>query len=102
MSKVSEGLSQREIARYLKLSRTTVARYLHYLHLDGDPTEGQRRYSPSMLDPYLAYLYERWSGGCHNGTKLWRELKEQGYSGSHAMVTKWACQQRRIVASNEG
>lgn len=87
-----QGLSQREIANYLKISRTTVARYLH---LDSDPTEGQRWYSPSMLDPYLAYLHERWTGGCHNGMKLWRELKEQGYPGSHSMVTRWACQQRR-------
>lgn len=88
----TQGLSQREIANYLKITRTTVARYLH---LDSDPTEGQHWYSPSMLDPYLPYLYERWTGGCQNGMKLWRELKEQGYPGSHSMVTKWACQQRR-------
>lgn len=87
-----QGLSQREIATYLKISRTTVARYLH---LDSDPTEGQRWYSPSMLDPYLAYLHERWTGGCQNGMRLWREVKEQGYPGSHSMVTRWACQQRR-------
>jgi transposase len=88
----TQGLSQRDIANYLKITRTTVARYLH---LDSDPTVGQRWYSPSMLDPYLPYLYERWTGGCQNGMKLWRELKEQGYPGSHSMVTKWACQQRR-------
>lgn len=87
-----QGLSQREIATYLKISRTTVARYLH---LDSDPTEGQRWYSPSMLDPYLPYLHEKWTGGCQNGMRLWRELKEQGYPGSHSMVTRWACQQRR-------
>jgi len=87
-----QGLSQREIATYLKISRTTVARYLH---LDSNPTEGQRWYSPSMLDPYLPYLHERWTGGCRNGMKLWRELRAQGYPGSHSMVTRWACQQRR-------
>lgn len=88
-----QGLSQREIAIYLKISRTTVARYLH---VDSNPTEGQRWYSPSMLDPYLAYLYERWAGGCRNGMKVWRELREQGYPGSHAMVTRRVCQQRRL------
>jgi transposase len=39
-----------------------------------------------QLDSYLPYLQERWNAGCHNGMKLWRELRERGYTGSASSV----------------
>jgi hypothetical protein len=29
-----------------------------------------------MLDPYVPYLLRRWNEGCHNGKKLYREMRE--------------------------
>lgn len=89
----SEGVSIRAIARCLKMSRMTV---YHYLRCDIDPTEARRHSVPSMLDPYLPYLHQRWTGGCHNGMQLWRELREQGYPCSRKMLAVWVSQQRKL------
>lgn len=89
----SEGVSIRGIARCLKMSHMTVYRYLR---CDTDPTEVRRHSVPSMLDPYLPYLHQRWTGGCRNGLQLWRELRAQGYPCSRKMVAVWVSQQRKL------
>jgi len=89
----AEGRSIRGIARSLKMSRMTVYRYLR---CDTDPTEARRHNVPSLLDPYLPYLHQRWTGGCCNGLQLWRELQAQGYPCSRKMVAVWVSQQRKL------
>ena len=88
----AQGVDIKAIAKQLKLSRMTIYRYLR---LDTDPVPIQRRPRPSMIDPYVPYLYQRWEGGCQNGGQLWRELHEMGYPGSHRTVIMWAAQQRK-------
>jgi len=34
-------------------------------------------------------VYRRWDEGCHNSLQLYREIKEQGYSGSPAAVSRY-------------
>lgn len=34
-----------------------------------------------MLTPYKEYLLQRWEEGCQNALQLWREVKQQGYTG---------------------
>src|SRR5436305_9395268 len=40
----------------------------------------------SHVDRYLPYLRKRWEEGCHNMTRLFQELVEQGYKGSYGSV----------------
>ena len=88
----SQGVDIKAIGKQLKLSPMTVYRYLR---LDTDPVPAQRRPRPSMIDPYMPYLRQRWDGGCLNGGQLWRELQALGYPGSRKMLTVWVGQQRK-------
>ncbi len=37
--------------------------------------------SSRLLAPYLPYLHHQWAQGYDNGTQLWREITQQGYTG---------------------
>lgn len=91
----AQGISIRGIARALQLNRGTVYRYLR---LDEASAGGRTHHVPSMLDPHLPYLYQRWRGGCQNGMQLWRELRARGYPGSRKMVATWVRHQRQTPA----
>ena len=80
----AQGWSCRRIALTLHLHWRTVKRYLEARELPkrGAPCGPQ----PSSVAPHWAYLQQRWQDGCHNGSQLWRELREQGYAGSLASV----------------
>lgn len=91
----SKGVSQRAIARQLKLSRTTVRLFVH---AQAFPERAVRQPLKTMLDPYLAYLQQRWSEGCANGTQLWRELVTQGFSSGPRQVMRWVQHQRERPA----
>jgi transposase len=45
-----------------------------------------RRKRASILDPYRAYLTQRWQEGCHNGAALFREWQQQGYAGGRSII----------------
>ncbi len=80
-----EGLGQRAIARELHMSRRIVHRYLSAEAFpERAPGSGVRPRGTSKLDPYLAYLRERWSAGEHSGSRLFCEIKERGYTGSES------------------
>jgi transposase len=79
----AQGLNILQIAKQLHLSRQTVRKYI------ASETFPDMQRSPrqkSILDPYAAYLQARWDEGCHDSRRLWREIREQGYSGSYRMV----------------
>jgi transposase len=90
-----QGESILGIAQRLALNRSTVYRYLR-----GQPESNavRTRHVGSRLDPFLPYLCQRWSEGCHNGSQLWRELRERGYGGSRKMVAVWTQHQREAPA----
>jgi transposase len=82
-----EGLSQREIARQLHLSRNTVQRYISSPSFpERAEGTGQRNTRASKLDPYLPYLRDQWDTGNHNGADLFRLIKERGYTGCESML----------------
>lgn len=85
------GWSIRQISRKLNLNRTTVRRYAF---AESFPERIRRPTGRSMLTPYLAYLEQRYQQGCRNAQQLWRELCEQGYSGSDSQPTKWLGRRR--------
>ncbi len=89
-----EGWSMRAIARLLHLSRETIARYIA---AGTFPERARPRPRPSLLDPFLPYLCARWQAGCDNGMQLWREICDQGYTGSRALVARWVARHRGVL-----
>ncbi len=78
----AEGNTQADIVRSLHLHPHTVGKYLrmptfvaYYCHPH-----------PSPVEPYRAYLEERWQQGEVMITTLWQELQRQGFTGSYKSV----------------
>lgn len=92
-----QGLSQREIARRMRIGPQTVRKYLKS---DQFPEYAQRKKKGSMLDPYKDDLEKRWQAGLRNASALWRELREQGYPGARGLVALWAVAQRKREHGN--
>ncbi len=63
-----------------------------------DFPEHLRQPGPSILDPYLSYLNMRHQAGCENASQLWREIRQQGFSGSKRQVLKWMRDKRLTPA----
>jgi transposase len=80
-----------DIARQLKMSRMTVYRYLSMSQF---PEPITHRHRPSILDPYLPHLHQRWQEGCRNASELWREICSKGYPGSRRQVSRWVYERR--------
>jgi transposase len=89
------GHAIQAIARQLKLSRMTVYRYLSMRHY---PEQAVRKRSPSILEPFLPHLNQRWQAGARNASELWREICTQGYSGSPRQVARWVYERREQPA----
>ena len=77
-----QALSAREIARRLHMSRQTVQKFLVS---ETFPERSRPPYQGSILDPYKPYILDRWKAGCWNGSQLYAEVKELGYTGSAAL-----------------
>jgi len=77
-----QAISQREIARRLNMSRQTVQKFLVS---ESFPERSKSPYRGSILDPYKPYVLQRWKAGCWNGSQLYAEVKELGYTGSAAL-----------------
>lgn len=93
------GASVLAIAQRLKMSRMTVYRYLNS---DGFPERAAGKKRRSVLEPYLAYIHQRFAAGCDNATMLWREIVKQGYKGKPAMVRRYMGKLRvRVRAMSE-
>lgn len=86
-----QGLGNIEIARRLGLT----ARTLQNWQKNGFPVAGRRRKRQSQFDPYASYVLSRWEQGCHNGLRLWQEIKAQGYPGTDRMVYRFLVPLRR-------
>jgi excisionase family DNA binding protein len=85
------GLSISEIARQLDIDRKTLRRWLRTGRLPSwrKPRRG------SALDAYVGYLERRWAEGCHNASRLWREVVAQGFPGRPETVRAWATRRRQ-------
>src|SRR3954454_4623794 len=87
-----QGMTMRGVARAMGLNRKTVRRWLHAGHV---PTWQNANRGRSILDPFRDYLEARWTAGCRNGTGLWREIRERGFTGQSGVVRPWAARRRR-------
>ena len=88
------GKGVRTIARELHMNRQTVRRYRLAGHF---PERAPRPAMPSKRDPSTPYLEERWTTGQTNGRQLWRDIRAQGFTGSLALVARWARRQRMLA-----
>ncbi len=80
------GLTVSAIARELGVDRKTVRRYIAR-GLE-PPVYGPRKPRQRLLDPFVAYLRERVTAypGL-TARRLWRELRDRGYTGGYTAVT---------------
>jgi transposase len=90
------GLAVRKIARQLQISPTTVYRYLS---MSQYPERVRLKSRPSILDPFLPFLQQRWQAGERNASALWREIRIQGYPGTRKPVARWMHERREPSAS---
>ncbi len=70
-----------EIARRLSMDRKTVRKYLGQV-----PRAYERKAKSWKVDPFRAYLRERWELGVQNAARLFTEIQKRGYSGGSTQV----------------
>lgn len=80
----------RDIAREFNLSRPTISRWVNSESLVPDARGRFKR--RCLIDEYEAYLRQRLVEGCSNKSQLWREICQQGFTGSRSLVNKWILQ----------
>ncbi len=90
-----EGYKILQIARKLQISRQRVR---HYIASEHFPELSQHRRQPSILDPYVAYLQERWDAGCRANKQLYAEIQALGFTGSIRPLVQWTMLRRDHAA----
>ncbi len=93
-----QGVPMVQIAQRLGMSRATVRKFAAAAVF---PERAVQRRQPSILDPYGAYLQQRWAEGCTNASQLWREIQARGYPGVRKQVARWL-QHHRIEPAPTG
>ena len=79
---VAQGRSVGAIARELKLQRYTVRKYRDMAEFRDQRTTAR----PSVVEPYRAYVEQRWAEGCTEVKQLWEELQSRGFRGRYKSV----------------
>ena len=82
----STGISISGIAQSLGVERKTIRRWLGA----GRAPTWNMPPRESILTSHLDHLDSRWAAGCHNVSRLWRELVTLGFSGRPGVVYRWA------------
>jgi transposase len=80
-----QGVPINEIARMVGLGHHTVSRWLK---AGGPPAHDKPRQS-RLLDPFETILEAQWLAGCRSGTKLWRGVQAEGFTGTARTVRRW-------------
>jgi len=82
----SKGHSIRSIHRQTGVSRQSITRYLNH---EQYPQKVIAQSKVSKALPFEDYLRKRWGQGETNHMQLWREIKEQGFTGSSQSVYRF-------------
>ncbi len=80
-----QGCSQRRISESLEIERKTVRRWIRAGQF---PERKPPRQRPPQVHRFAEYLQRRWEEGCHNATRLFQEIRLQGYRGGRGMVAR--------------
>jgi transposase len=97
-ARYQKGASIAQIARELRLDWKTVRKYAE---ADVCPQSPRYALRPRLLTPYEPYLRQRWAEGCHNGSRLYREVAAQGFTGSRILVAIFVAALRRQDSTGE-
>ena len=81
-----QGFGSEAIVSEVGVSTRTLRRWSTMTTLPERKKSGGRR---SILDPYKPHLEKRWHEGCEKPKTLWRELTDQGFSGSANLVSNY-------------
>lgn len=98
-----EGKSIRSVAREMGLSRTTVTKYLHQAEPARKESEARRRPVLSLVAPRIDELWEEWGPRTTRkqritGSRIHRQLIEEGYPVGITTVRDYLCEKRRQAA----
>ena len=61
------------------------------------PERQPPRPRPTKVQRFEEYLQRRWGEGCHNATRLFQELRTQGYRGGRSMVARHVTRWRKAL-----
>ena len=94
-----QGMKPKQIARQLDMGERTVR---DWLKRGTFPEAKKRRKRQSPFDTFAPHILKLWHDGEHNGLALWREIKDQGYSGSERSVYRYleTLKQHEVKASS--
>jgi transposase len=85
-ARCAQGQSLRQIAAACGLDTKTVRAWVRSESLPLD----QRGYrGTAKIDAYIPYLRTRLAAGCTHQSRLWREVRDQGFTGTRSLVAKW-------------
>jgi transposase len=82
----TQGLTQREVAQRMGMAERTVR---HWLKRGAAPTNARQSRRRSVFDPYAAYVLHRWLEGIHDATRLYAEIRAQGFPGTLRIVQRF-------------
>ncbi len=82
----AQGYTLTAIAGQLGLTRATVRHYARAATA-GELTASHRR--PSILDPFIPYLHQRWNDGQRTITALHAEITAMGYHGTYGNLCQY-------------
>jgi len=87
-----QGWTAEAVAQRVGISSRTVFRFLR--HTTFPERQPRRQFKASFLDPFKTSLTERWNVGCHNASKLFREMQTQGFTGHYGLVAAYVKRMR--------
>jgi len=93
--RLAAGCSISQISRELDLERGTVCRFARAGSLDELLVKTTTR--ETQIDGFEPYLQRRWNEGCMNATRLYDEVRAQGFSGGVQIVRRYLRQFRAII-----
>jgi hypothetical protein len=85
-TRFAQGQSLRQIAAACGLNTKMVRSWIRTETLPLD-YHGYR--GAGKIAPYIPYLQTRLAEGCTNQSRLWCEIREQGFPGTRSLVAKW-------------
>lgn len=89
-----QGYSLKKISMILHVDRRTVRRWIRAGAFPERQPQPPRR---TNVQRFEEYLQRRWGEGCHNATRLFQELRSQGYRGGRSMVARHVTRWRKAL-----